>query len=363
MAVYLHALYERKRCHWTQTLRTALFTLHAPCSILDLPPTISPPRKPTMVLGSLSLLAIFLYLCAHPGVSVLVNHTIDDENGDESTYVAPSYVPYGLWAQGSTCDGCNINRTNANVNRAFDKTWHDSTYHAGEPERIISIQFTGNAVYVFTLLANQIPATTTFTNLTFYLDGGLVGNFIHEPDNSTGILYNVSVFSLPGLTNEPHEFEIRMGGGPKDSLILFDYVMYTTEEDATPSVSPFTTPSLTPISDSQSSSVAKIVRSTATSRPTSTSLGTVFPQSSTFTSTNTTHHWKQGSNKAASIAEAILGGLALVTIASMASFCVLRRWRRRRSLSKREVGLAPLKHLFSDTSSSHPTGTCKLQLI
>ena len=329
-------------------------------SIPDLPPTISHHHRNRQWSQALSLFWPFYIF---PGISLLVNRTIDDKNGDEITYVTPSYSSHDQWAQGSTCDGCNINPTTADVNRAFEKTWHDSTYHVGEPERIISMQFTGSAVYVFTLLANQIHATTTFTNLTFYLDGGLVGNFIHEPDSSASILYNVSVFGLLGISNKPHEFEIRMGGGPKDSLILFDYVIYTTEEDATPSISPLTTPSLMPISDSQSSSVAKIVRSTATSRPTSTSLGTVFPQSSTFTSTNTTHHWKQGSNKAASIVEAILGGLALVTITSMVSFCVLRRCRRRRSSSKRQVGLVPLKHLFSDTSSSHPTGTCELQPI
>ena len=90
--------------------------------------------------AALSSLAILLYLHISPGISVLVNRTIDDKNGDEMTYALPSYSPPNSWTQGDICDGCNINRTIADVSRAFDKTWHDSTYHVGQPERRISMQ-------------------------------------------------------------------------------------------------------------------------------------------------------------------------------------------------------------------------------
>ena len=177
----------------------------------------------------LFFLTVLLHLHVRPAGSIHVNRTVDDKYGDEIGNM-PYYSPG--WTQGNTCGECSVNDTIVDISRAFDKTWHDSTYCVGGPERNISLHFTGTAVYVFALLANQIWATTTMTNLTFYLDEAFAGRFLHVPDNSTDFRYNASIFSMDGLRNIPHHFEIRMGG-PSASPLLFDYAVYTAEEDDT----------------------------------------------------------------------------------------------------------------------------------
>ncbi|KAH9912311.1 uncharacterized protein BXZ73DRAFT_36142, partial [Epithele typhae] len=154
------------------------------------------------------------------------NQTIDDLNGDSKTGALPVFQPTDGWAQGNTCIGCRVNNTIADVHKAFDGTWHDSTYHPGQPDRVITMSFNGTAVWAYTLLANQIAWTTTMTNLSFSVDGVHKSVFTHNPDTTTDILYQQQVFSMSGLQLKPHTLEIR-ATGTDASLILFDYVMYT----------------------------------------------------------------------------------------------------------------------------------------
>ena len=180
------------------------------------------------------LLAAFLIqvLRVHPGSAFLVNRTIDDKFGDSISQVAPLYLPSNVrWDQGNTCLGCLVNHTFVDVSRAFDGTWHDSTYSGiGYPEHSITFNFTGTAVYVYHLLANTVPKTTTLTNLSFHIDGALVGLFKHEPDSSSDILYHVLVYANASIPNAEHVMEIR-AGGTDASLMLFDFVEYTAEEE------------------------------------------------------------------------------------------------------------------------------------
>ncbi|KAL1951064.1 hypothetical protein VTO73DRAFT_213 [Trametes versicolor] len=173
---------------------------------------------------------------------LLVNRTIDDEQGDIVTGRQPTYLPDGGWALGSACIGCNINSSVVDVSKAFDNTWHDVTHNPEGPEQVITATFSGVAVYVFNIIANTIHSTTTLTNLSFTLDGEPVGSYLHAPDTSTDILYNVSVYSSTGLANGPHTLEIRPTG-PFNSLILFDYITYTVEEEATTTAGPSLVPS------------------------------------------------------------------------------------------------------------------------
>ena len=168
----------------------------------------------------------------HPGSAFLVNRTIDDKFGDSISQVTPLYLPSNVrWDQGNTCLGCLINHTFVDVSRAFDGTWHDSTYSGiGYPEHFLTFNFTGTAVYVYYLLANTVPKTTTLTNLSFHIDGALVGLFKHEPDSSSDILYHVLVYANASIPNAEHVMEIR-AGGTDASLMLFDFVEYTTEEE------------------------------------------------------------------------------------------------------------------------------------
>ncbi|KAI0800519.1 hypothetical protein C8Q74DRAFT_1397077 [Fomes fomentarius] len=144
-------------------------------------------------------------------------------------------VTDGAWAQGAECSTCNINTKLVDVNSVFDSTWHDSTHHPGDPDRVITITFNGTAVYVFHLIANAISGTTTFTNLTFHIDGEQVGSFTHTPDDTHDpTLYRVPVYQNESLSNTVHTLETR-ASGPTDSLVLFDFIAYTTDDGTSPS--------------------------------------------------------------------------------------------------------------------------------
>ncbi|KAI0778899.1 hypothetical protein BD413DRAFT_447284, partial [Trametes elegans] len=168
--------------------------------------------------------------------AVFVNRTIDDEHGDSNSGLPPDFEPQSSWAQGSTCTGCIVQHSRnppkhdgatIDTSLPFDGTWHDSTYHPGQPERTITVKFTGIAVYVFNIVVNSIPLVTTFTNLTFILDGAHVGNYVHEPDGSSEILYDVPVYTNTTLPHTSHTLVISTGPGLNASLVLFDYIIYT----------------------------------------------------------------------------------------------------------------------------------------
>ncbi|TFK88885.1 hypothetical protein K466DRAFT_585124 [Polyporus arcularius HHB13444] len=205
-------------------------------------------------------LVLALLALVSDSTAIRVNVTIDDEDGDASTGWMPQYFPSSAWAQGSKCSGCAITGL-ADPSQAFDETWHDSTYHPEQPQRVVQINFNGSAVYVYNLVANTIPGVTTFTNLTFVLDGTEVGQYTHSPQNNAAstFLYRTVVYQNDSLPQAPHMLSIE-AGGPTASLILFDYVIYTTEHDATGVPSS----SLTP----PSASGTQAVMPEATSTPT-----------------------------------------------------------------------------------------------
>ncbi|KAI0326743.1 hypothetical protein GY45DRAFT_1328505 [Cubamyces sp. BRFM 1775] len=184
-----------------------------------------------------------------------MNRSIDDENGDSVTGAKPTYLPDEGWSQGAQCPGCHVHPGLVDVSLAFDQTWHDGTYHPGQPDRVITVSFTGTAVYVYNLIANVIQYTTTLTNLSFSVDGTYIQQYVHAPDGSEAeILYSVLVFSHTGLSNQPHTLEMR-ATGPNDSLILFDTVLYTVPEVPT-TLSVARPSSTTPLPISSTSTIA-----------------------------------------------------------------------------------------------------------
>jgi hypothetical protein len=86
----------------------------------------------------------------------------------------------------------------------------------------------GTAIYVFCILANQVPFATTTTNLVFVLDGQPAGTFLHEPDASSVIEYNAQVFSQTNLSNTAHTLIVSpIANATENSLMLFDRAVYT----------------------------------------------------------------------------------------------------------------------------------------
>lgn len=190
------------------------------------------------------------------------NITIDDEYGDSVTGQKPQYYsPPGSnpWAQGSTCGRCHIQLDPTQVHNG---TWHDATYYStlSSDTYTVILQFTGIAVYVYGVLANQVPDSDTETYLDFTLDDVSHRPFEHDPTPSTHFTYNALVFSKTGLDNTEHTLQILLDGPLfAASLFLFDYAVYTVVDE---------------MKDSSSSSAPPSTTSTTSSPPVSTTSST-----------------------------------------------------------------------------------------
>ncbi|THH14621.1 hypothetical protein EW146_g5741 [Bondarzewia mesenterica] len=184
--------------------------------------------------------------------AAFINRTIDDQYGDEKTGLLPSYSPVAGWSQGANCAGCLAQPLASN---AYRNTWHDSTHTPGDAEaRTIVMSFNGTAVYTYCILANNVPYATTLTNLSFNVDGSDVGTFVHVPTNSTDYIYDFPVYVNENLSSALHQLIISATGDTKSSLVLFDYMVYTTDVDFVPSLSSISSiPSASPFSSSTSS--------------------------------------------------------------------------------------------------------------
>ncbi|KAI0364974.1 hypothetical protein BV20DRAFT_789014 [Pilatotrama ljubarskyi] len=175
-------------------------------------------------------IASIVALNSHAALGRLINHTIDDEHGDSLTGALPVYSGDIFWNQGSRCTGCYVSPDTVDIHQVFDGTWHDTTSHSDVSSPAITATFTGVAVYVFNMLANNVSATTTVTSLAFAIDGEHVGSYTHAPDLTTSqILYNVPVYTNTALGNGKHTIEI-FASQTFSSLILFDYIVYTSNE-------------------------------------------------------------------------------------------------------------------------------------
>ncbi|KAI0706284.1 hypothetical protein C8T65DRAFT_231894 [Cerioporus squamosus] len=199
-------------------------------------------------------------LAASSASALSVNRTIDDETGDSVTGVVPTYSPPAGWKQGSTCDGCFIQ---LDPDHVFGGTWHDATHSPSDTEPLlITAHFTGTAVYVYNVLANTVPYTTTYTNLIFSLDGEQVGSYVHVPSSDTAFEYDVPVYTNGNLANKQHTLVIEATGDANSSLVLFDYIVYTfTEEDPAPPSSSTTT---TTVASSSTTSTSTSTQPTIT---------------------------------------------------------------------------------------------------
>ncbi|KZP17993.1 hypothetical protein FIBSPDRAFT_792544 [Athelia psychrophila] len=225
---------------------------------------------------------------AHFSAATPSNRTIDDEFGDSVTNLRPVYSPTTGWAQGANCSTCFVQLDTLNV---FDGSWHDTTHSPTDTEpRSVAITFNGTAVYAYCVLANTVQSTTTLTNLTFFMDGELVGTYQHIPTTSADYQYNVPVYVNTSLFNQQHVLTME-ATGTNSSLILFDYVDYTFDSDPSPS--------------SSSSSSTASASSSASGAP-----------------ALATHHSNVGA-----IVGGVIGGMMMIVIVVLA-FLLIRRRRR-----------------------------------
>ncbi|KAI0658443.1 hypothetical protein C8Q70DRAFT_917512, partial [Cubamyces menziesii] len=153
-----------------------------------------------------------------------VNHTIDDQSTLYPNFF--THIPSeGSWSAGQTCTTCSIHPGIIDPTQAYDGTWTYTAYNPGDT-KLIQATFNGTAVYVYNILANRVPDAATFMNLSFSIDGVYRGQFIHVPDSSTTVLYNVSVFAADSLENSLHTLSISVQG-QNYSHVMFDYLVYT----------------------------------------------------------------------------------------------------------------------------------------
>ncbi|KAH9934654.1 uncharacterized protein B0H18DRAFT_977570, partial [Fomitopsis serialis] len=220
---------------------------------------------------SLSLSLIYFLLVIPHVAAANTNRTIDDTYGDVATGMSPIYTEN--WNPGSTCMGCVIGPS---AEKAYMGTWHDTT--SDEPlgtsntAHDVALTFTGTAIWVYCIVADfDRQSITTFSNMSFELDGAAAGTYVHTPTGADqdNFEYNVTVYSVVGLSNVEHKLVMTAGQGTSASLILFDWAMYTF--DGADTTDPPGTASTTLISQSggsiQPSSSAVVVPLASSSAP------------------------------------------------------------------------------------------------
>ena len=70
------------------------------------------------------------------------------------------------------------------------------------------------------------PDITSFFNVTFTLDGQLVGTFQRTPNTTGPWLYNQTLFASQTLENKAHTLIVQPQAGKNSSFFAFDYFMY-----------------------------------------------------------------------------------------------------------------------------------------
>ncbi|KAJ4487572.1 hypothetical protein J3R30DRAFT_813810 [Lentinula aciculospora] len=186
-------------------------------------------RRP---LAALSVLFACTFFCKFSLIySIGVNRSIDDTLGDSVTGDRPTYLPgtTGVW-EDNTCSGCALAPSTSS---AFDGTYTAATYNPDLNNISISFDFTGTAIYIFFILANNAdPGISASTAANFTLDGNIVSTFTHSPNSSSSapnFYFNDSAlaFSRTGMKNISHQMVISTSGLNSNYYLNFDYALYT----------------------------------------------------------------------------------------------------------------------------------------
>ncbi|EJD35784.1 hypothetical protein AURDEDRAFT_188603 [Auricularia subglabra TFB-10046 SS5] len=186
----------------------------------------------------LLILAAFVFLSVSARV---LNVTIDDTLGDERSGAIPQYEEdwRARSVGGAPCNEC---RAQPDGTRVFKGTWHDKSTYEKDPRATVSLEFSGTRIYVFFVLFNEIDTGLKNTRLRFYLDGSpdAAGEFLHLLDPAgPQYLYDQLVFDSQSLEFGNHTLLVSSySDGTTGSLSLFDYAVYTTDDDPQPDPQP-----------------------------------------------------------------------------------------------------------------------------
>ena len=139
------------------------------------------------------------------------------------------------------------------IDQIADHSWHHAMRFIDTPIQVQTIP-QGTAVYVYDVLPNALPGGARMTvNISFALDGETVGHFYRTPDFSSEILYHQLVYANTTLFDSLYTL-VMSASGSGASLIFFDYLLYATEAQGSPSATPTSTAVTPDISTSAFSS-------------------------------------------------------------------------------------------------------------
>ena len=267
--------------------------------------------------------------------AVTVNITVDDTFGNIDGSVIPTYLPANdtFWHAGSPselCDICVIEPSWLDASQIVNKSWHHAIYGKSDTPVQVQVVFPGTAVYVYNIIPNTFPdGSSTLVNISFALDGKTVGEFKHFPNASSEISYHQLVYSHTNLSDSSHTFIMSASGiDSEPSLILFDYLVYTTEvEDMTSATA---TQAQVP-----ASGTSNVLSSPATTASPAT-------PPSEYSSTRT---------PTATIVGGVLGGIALLVLLALFPVFYQLRLRRRQAIMAKLDFVSPRPITPSITTS------------
>ncbi|KZT68141.1 hypothetical protein DAEQUDRAFT_341039 [Daedalea quercina L-15889] len=247
-----------------------------------------------------------------------------------------------------------------NPNLTFDGTWHDTTARPGDQiSSNLTMSFIGIAAWIYCILYND-PAqmdVTRYTIISFELDGAAAGTYSHVPGQdvefgvqSDDYLYNVTVFAQTDLSNAEHTLVITAVAGSDPSLLLFDWAMYTFDDDIPLQPKSTTTAHIAVATTSQDST--STTSSTATTSPASSNPGTSTP-------TDTS-----GIAKGAIAGGVIVGVFFIVLCRLVRCYCRRQKMERtRNTMDQRTVRPYypfPTTEVLDTATALHDRHTCPL---
>lgn len=263
----------------------------------------------------------FLIISFHQTSAILVNITVDDDGQDPNTGRSIQYAPPMAWATGQNCSSC---LAKPDPSQAHNGTWHDGTYRPN-PESssdengvlTATFQFSGTALYVFCILAHAGSPLASTSDMTFTLDGNIVGTFFQLPTGSSNFDFNVPVYVNSSIPDGLHTFTLTNGrDNGVTSLTLFDYYIYT--QNTSSAAGPGSSSNGTSIPLSSTSSSPSTGMSTSSS-------STASRQNASVVAAVGVHHGLSKSTRLIVIIAASIGGPLLIVILS--AFII---WHRRR---------------------------------
>ncbi|GJE89317.1 hypothetical protein PsYK624_054160 [Phanerochaete sordida] len=170
------------------------------------------------ILLSVTTICILTHALAASGT--LIDVIVDDQ--DPSISYSPE------WHIGQTCTVCTAR---VDASQVYNGTWSDDTYlkQGSNTPQNATFKFNGSAIFVFG--AQLQLSGKSSADVLFFVDDQMVSTYTFTPSGPQDVAtYGQLLFSQDNLKEAPHTLTLqngRVGGAP--SLVLFDYLVYTTD--------------------------------------------------------------------------------------------------------------------------------------